>query len=120
MGQKRKSNCEKYKKSSRYFGVLSGRVACDGREVRRMKCPRCQKEMERCNDVSYCSKCGFPVNTSVDNGRARLRKVMFDADAKALVVNDIRYDTVRAFSMKCEERKCTLTVTRDEIFEVHL
>lgn len=85
-----------------------------------MKCPRCQKEMKRCNDVSYCSKCGFPVNTSVDNGRARLRKVMFDADAKALVVNDIRYDTVRAFSMKCEERKCTLTVTRDEIFEVHL
>lgn len=85
-----------------------------------MKCPRCGNEVKEYEDEKYCSKCGFPINTPANDGHYPLRKVMFDADAKALVVNDIRYDTVRAFSMKCEERKCTLTVTRDEIFEVHL
>lgn len=85
-----------------------------------MKCPRCGNEVKEYEDEKYCSKCGFPINTPANDGHYPLHRVMFDADAKALVVNDIRYDTVRAFSMKCEERKCTLTVTRDEIFEVHL
>ncbi len=82
-----------------------------------MKCPRCGNEVKEYEDEKYCSKCGFPINTPANDGHYPLHRVMFDVDAMALVVNGIRYSTVKAFSMNCTERKCTLTVTKDEIFE---
>lgn len=85
-----------------------------------MKCPRCGNEVKEYEDEKYCAKCGFPINTPANDGHCPLHRMMFDVDARALVVNGTRYSTVKGFSMNCTEGKCTLTVTRDQIFETQL
>ena len=65
-----------------------------------MKCPRCGNEVKEYEHEKYCSKCGFPINTPANDGHCPLHRMMFDVDARALVVNGTRYSTVKGFSMK--------------------
>ena len=52
-----------------------------------MKCPRCGNEVKEYENEKYCSKCGFPINTPANDGHCPLHRMMFDVDARALVVN---------------------------------
>ncbi len=85
-----------------------------------MKCCKCGYKEAALENVNYCPNCGHPVKEYKDEARKELHKVTFDAYIKSLYVNGIRFDTVRAFSLKCVDRKCTLTVTKDDIYEAEL
>lgn len=69
-----------------------------------MKCPRCGNEVKEYENEKYCSKCGFPINTPANDGHCPLHRMMFDVDARALVVNGTRYSTVKGFSMGAWDR----------------
>lgn len=85
-----------------------------------MKCPKCKSEIKSYENQRYCSKCGYPVNAPIDDKIRNLHTVHFDADLGALFVNGIRHDMVTAFSLVCEDGKCSLTVSGDERFNANL
>ena len=49
--------------------------------------------------------------------KRKLHSFALDMDMKTVCVNGVRFDTVKAFSLNCVDRKCTLTVTKDDIYK---
>lgn len=82
-----------------------------------MKCPKCKSEIKDYENDSFCSKCGFPVNAPVDDGKRKLQTIYFDAELKALYVNGIRMDRVNTFTLNCDTDKCSLLISKDELLE---
>lgn len=83
-----------------------------------MKCPKCQTKTRIGDNDNFCRNCGFPLNgVEFKNSTRKLKSFQYDAELKCLFVNGIAQERVTAFSLECKDGKCSLLLSRDEVFE---
>lgn len=83
-----------------------------------MRCPRCGAESGIEKNDKFCRECGFPLNVALkQNDTKVLTSFFLDVNSGVLLVNGVEEKKVTAFSLKFENGKYGLILSRDFFFK---